>query len=37
MVMRVCGERGVPLYARLRSEREDWVQAMVAASLGFAF
>jgi len=37
MVMRVCGERGVPLYARFRSEREDWVQAMVAASLGFAF
>jgi DNA-binding transcriptional LysR family regulator len=37
MVMRVCGELGVSLYARFRSEREDWVQAMVAAGLGFAF
>ena len=36
-VMRVCGDIGVTLYARFRSEREDWVQAMVAASLGFAF
>lgn len=36
-VMAVCGERGVSLYARFRSEREDWVQAMVAANLGFAF
>ena len=36
-VMSVCGVRGVTLYARFRSEREDWVQAMVAASLGFAF
>jgi DNA-binding transcriptional LysR family regulator len=36
-VTAACGELGVELYARYRSEREDWVQAMVAASLGFAF
>ena len=36
-VMAVCGSIGVELYARFRSEREDWVQAMVAAGLGFAF
>jgi DNA-binding transcriptional LysR family regulator len=36
-VMAVCGQRGIELYARFRSEREDWVQAMVAARLGFAF
>ena len=36
-VMAACGEMGVELYARYRSEREDWVQAMVAAGLGFAF
>ncbi|MBL6458764.1 LysR family transcriptional regulator [Belnapia sp. T6] len=36
-VLAVCGQRGVELYARYRSEREDWVQAMVAAKLGFAF
>jgi DNA-binding transcriptional LysR family regulator len=36
-VMAACGELGVELYARYRSEREDWVQAMVAANLGFAF
>lgn len=36
-VASVCGELGVTLYARYRSEREDWVQAMVAANLGFAF
>lgn len=36
-VMAVCGAKGVELYARYRSEREDWVQAMVAANLGFAF
>ena len=36
-VMAVCGQTGVELYARYRSEREDWVQAMVAANLGFAF
>lgn len=37
MVMQVCQKRGVILYARFRSEREDWVQAMVGARLGFAF
>lgn len=37
MVMGVCQERGVELYARFRSEREDWVQAMVLAGIGFAF
>ncbi|WP_164871845.1 LysR family transcriptional regulator [Solirhodobacter olei] len=37
MVMAVCEEKGVELYARFRSEREDWVQAMVLAGIGFAF
>lgn len=37
MVMQVCETREVSLYARFRSEREDWVQAMVAAGIGFAF
>lgn len=37
MVMSVCQSEGVELYARFRSEREDWVQAMVAAGIGFAF
>jgi DNA-binding transcriptional LysR family regulator len=37
MVMGVCDELGVKLYARFRSEREDWVQAMVMANVGFAF
>jgi len=37
MVMGVCAEMGVKLYARFRSEREDWVQAMVMANIGFAF
>jgi DNA-binding transcriptional LysR family regulator len=37
LVMQVCENRGVNLYARFRSEREDWVQAMVIARLGFAF
>lgn len=37
MVMRVCQTEGVELYARFRSEREDWVQAMVLAGIGFAF
>ena len=36
-VMAVCGERKVELYATFRSEREDWVESMVAAGLGFAF
>ncbi len=37
MVMAVCRDRRIDLYARFRSEREDWVQAMVAARIGFAF
>ena len=37
MVRSVCESKGVELYARFRSEREDWVQAMVAAGIGFAF
>ncbi len=37
MVMKVCESEGVELYARFRSEREDWVQAMVTAGIGFAF
>lgn len=37
MVIGVCHEMDVELYARFRSEREDWVQAMVLARIGFAF
>jgi len=37
MVTAVCEERNIDLYARFRSEREDWVQAMVLARIGFAF
>lgn len=37
MVMGVCRANNVNLYARFRSEREDWIQAMVLARLGFAF
>ena len=37
MVMDVCRNHNVNLYARFRSEREDWVQAMVLARIGFAF
>ncbi len=37
MVMEACESREVELYARFRSEREDWVQAMVLARIGFAF
>jgi DNA-binding transcriptional LysR family regulator len=37
MVMQVLGERSVHLYAKFRSEREDWVQTMVLSGLGFAF
>ena len=36
-VMEVCRNHNVTLYARFRSEREDWVQAMVLARIGFAF
>jgi DNA-binding transcriptional LysR family regulator len=37
MVMAVCLEKDVHLYARFRSQREDWVQSMVLARMGFAF
>ncbi|MDF2231736.1 LysR substrate-binding domain-containing protein [Albimonas sp. CAU 1670] len=37
MVMGACRKGGVELYARFRSTREDWVQAMVLAGIGFAF
>jgi DNA-binding transcriptional LysR family regulator len=37
MVTSVCNANGIELYARFRSEREDWVQAMVLAKIGFAF
>lgn len=37
MVMGVCHERDVSLYARFRSERDDWIQSMVLARIGFAF
>ena len=36
-VMAVCGDRGISLYARFRSERENGDRLMVAANLGFAF
>lgn len=36
-VMSVCKDRNVELYAAFRSDREDWVQSMVLAGLGFAF
>ncbi len=37
IVMGVCHERGVELYAAFRTDREDWVQSLVEAGLGFAF
>lgn len=37
MVMQDCESERIELYARFRSEREDWVQAMVLAGIGFAF
>jgi DNA-binding transcriptional LysR family regulator len=37
MVMEVCRQKEINLYARFRSEREDWVQSMVLARIGFAF
>ena len=36
-VLALCTERNIELYARFRSEREDWVESLVAAGLGFAF
>ena len=35
--MGVCRDQNVNLYARFRSEREDWLQAMALARIGFAF
>ncbi len=35
--MATCAANNVKLYARFRSEREDWVLAMVMARIGFAF
>ena len=32
----ICKHEDVQLYARFRSEREDWVQAMVLARIGIA-
>jgi DNA-binding transcriptional LysR family regulator len=37
IVTSTCENMGVKLYAHFRSEREDWVQAMVMANIGFAF
>ena len=36
-VMALCKARKIELYANFRSEREEWVQNMVQAGLGFAF
>lgn len=36
MFAAVCADHEVELYARFRSEREDWVQAMVLARIGIA-
>jgi DNA-binding transcriptional LysR family regulator len=32
-----CAARGMELYAAYRTDREDWVQSLVQAGLGFAF
>lgn len=37
IVMAVCRDRGVELYAAFRTDREDWIQSLVQAGLGFAF
>ena len=37
LVAATARERQVELYAKFRSEREDWVQGMVMAGIGFAF
>jgi DNA-binding transcriptional LysR family regulator len=37
LVMGMCENMGIKLYAHFRAEREDWVQAMVMAKIGFAF
>jgi len=33
----MCEDRGVPLKRAYRSEREDWIQSMVAAGMGICF
>ena len=35
--MATCTANKIELYAKFRSEREDWVQAMVREGIGFAF
>ena len=37
MVLAVCRDQAIEVYATFRSEREDWVQSMVMARMGFAF
>lgn len=37
LVLETCAARDVRLYAVFRSEREDWIQGMVTAGIGFAF
>ncbi len=37
MVMEVCEQKDIEIYAAYRSEREDWIQGMVMARLGVAF
>jgi DNA-binding transcriptional LysR family regulator len=36
-VTRACAVNGTELYATYRTDREDWVQSLVLAGLGFAF
>jgi DNA-binding transcriptional LysR family regulator len=36
-VAAACAARGMELYAAYRTDREDWVQSLVRAGLGFAF
>ena len=36
VVLQTCESSGIELYAQLRSEREDWVQSMVAGGVDFA-
>jgi DNA-binding transcriptional LysR family regulator len=36
-VMAVCAQKNIEVYASFRSEREDWIQGMVMAGMGFAF
>lgn len=36
-VTAACSARGMDLYAAYRTDREDWVQSLVQAGLGFAF